>query len=258
MSLESALIKMASENPELAEDVIDILAAADDDYEDDFYADDDSDDDDFYADEDEDFYAEDEEDDEVDIVEAMLHLAAEGGSGAKRKRKSPKKRLSGTRTLIPEVANAAGKKQRGKAKSAFVRLFHAYLMDTNPELKEAQKILKNTSYSEVKEDFKKWVKETHGPAMKAHRNKRDTALFEEVHGRSPSGGDLKKFRSQMTRQQKTMGDLLGGKRYNVKDQFGKKIPGAQDDLKRTRRSVGGSQPPQLRRKQASLADILGY
>lgn len=261
MSLESALIKMASENPELAEDVIDILAAADDDYEDDFYADDDFDDDDFYADEDEDFYAEDEEDDEVDIVEAMLHLAAEGGSGARRKRKSPTKRLSGTRTLRPAAGAAAAERKSGRAKAGFVRLFRAFLMDRDPTIKAALETLNEIKYTDVKDEFKKWIKEEHGPKMKAHRNQRDTKLFQKAMGRDPSGSDLKKFRSQMTRQEKTMKDLSSGRRYNVKDEHGNKVPNAQEKLKQwnTGRKTGpGTQPAQLRRKQASLADILGY
>ena len=240
MSLENALIRMASENPELAEDVIDILAAADEEgYDEDFYAD---------EEDDEDFYAEDEmvDEEDVDLVEAMLHLAAEGGSGAGRA-----KRDSSYDDEIHSVAKArhsAGKGARSaKAKAGFARLITAYKIATNPQFRKALEGLKKFKVDINGPDFKAWLKEVAGQ-KKAKNDAEATEDFQTVHGRAPSGDkELRNFKSMRTRlTTKKPSSARKADRKNrstrMKQQYNESIGGREN----------------RRTKKASLAEILGY
>lgn len=251
MSLENALIRMASENPELAEDVIEILAAADDegyDSDEDFYAE---------EDEDEDFYAEEDEieDEDVDLVEAMLHLAAEGGSGAKRP-----KRDSSYDDEIHEVAKARHSANKGarsaKAKAGFARLLTAFRMETDDTFREAVEALKNFPKLDIgnKEQpgadykaFKAWLAKISG-VKKKKQNAEAIADFKTVYGRKPSGAqELRGFKSMRTRL------------TNKKPSAARKLDRKNRSTKMKQQyneSIGGRE--NRRTKKASLAEILGY
>ena len=192
MSLERALIKMASENPDLAEDVIDLLAAAEED--EDFFAGDDEDED-FFAGDDEDM----EEDEEADMIEAMLRMAAAGSPGASKSKYNSEDRG------IARQEGRDKKKQKasGNKKKAFARLLTYFLTETQPAGKAVKKgleALRKIKFDSVKDEFQAWAKER-AAAGKARADKEDGDRFESNYGKRPSSSELKSFRNRMTRGQ---------------------------------------------------------
>jgi hypothetical protein len=241
MSLENALIKMASENPELAEDVIDILAAAEDEDED-FYADEDED---FWAsdDEDEDFYAEDEEDDEEDeLIEAMLHLAAEGGSGASKSKRKGKRGVQ----LTGEMGRALAPHVRGRKSQFPMGLYLAFL-------KEKGEPVSIPPFKQNAAAFKKWIKtkaKKGGAWYKARMKKiqgRKQALRDafESAGGAPGAKD-----STISNTLRKVKSVMRGRK--AVEPTGKGTPGNAWS-KEDRAALRGA-----RNKSASLAEILGY